>query len=364
MSLWLKWDITYRCNLFCQHCINGKYLDKESVDISVEEFIKIINNIKSTVKIDGISFLGGEPILHKDFIKILQFLDEENIKFNFNSNGLMLTKNNLENILCLKNLQNIVLSLDGPDKKTNDIIRGRSVYDMMVTRLNDINKYRTEHESCNAMVTINFVATSKNYNKVNDMIDFCLFHHVDRLTILEFIEDGNGIGKGLKTDESMVVDMVKTIANRYEDCKGRLDIEPKFVRPLAIDYAREVLGKDFPIIAHGCGVGTTFAFLNNKGYIFPCDRERNMNDDLEYRHNLLDKNFADIWKEKDFSEPFSRYYSDWLYENLEPCKTCRYLKDLCYPCHLLIDEKEKREMTMCKFFVNEIEKVTNNYAEK
>lgn len=29
MGVTIKWDITYKCNLNCNHCINGKYHNKD-----------------------------------------------------------------------------------------------------------------------------------------------------------------------------------------------------------------------------------------------------------------------------------------------------------------------------------------------
>ncbi len=359
MSVWLKWDITYKCNLFCQHCINGNYLDKKSDDITFTQFKTIIDNIQRTIKVDGINFLGGEPILHKDFIQILKYLNEIGVVVNFNSNGLGLTKERLNEILCLDNISNIVLSLDGPDKETNDQIRGRSVFDMMVSRINYINEYKKAHTKCNANIQINYVATNGNADKINEMIDFCINNKIKKLCILEYIEEGNGVGKHLTPTREQILEMIKTIAFRYSNGIGNLQIEPRFVRPMAIDYVNKVLHLEFPVVEHGCGVGFTYAFLNNKGYIYPCDRTRNLDKNLEYKYSLLEQEFGDVWATEDFSKPFSQYYSDDLYTKLYPCNNCKYLKDYCYPCYLLIDKNRKAEMTLCKYMEDEIRRCLN-----
>ena len=41
MSVTIKWDITYKCNLNCNHCINGKYLNKDYDEIDLETIKKL-----------------------------------------------------------------------------------------------------------------------------------------------------------------------------------------------------------------------------------------------------------------------------------------------------------------------------------
>lgn len=360
MSLWLKWDITYKCNLMCEHCINGDYLDNSNSEINLEEFIHIIENIDEKIPIDGISFLGGEPIVHKDFIDILRYLNKKQIHFGFNSNGLLLNERNLNEVLCLEFLDNIVLSLEGPDPLTNDQIRGKKVFNTIISRIKSIHKYKQIHKECKTKITINFVATSHNFNKIDEMIDLCINHNIDSLNILEFIEEGNGVGKGLSTSIEQNFIIINTIANRYSSIKDKLEITPKFVRPLAIDYVNKVLHKEFPTVNHGCGAGASFAFLDNKGNIYPCDRERNLDLSLRGKYSLLDNTFESIWLNEKFVTPFSKYYSDSFYERIKPCNQCKYLKKECYPCHLLINPNIDTEMTMCRMFKEELDKCESN----
>lgn len=46
MGFILKWDITYKCNLHCAHCINGNFLGKTENELSLEEVKNIIRNYK------------------------------------------------------------------------------------------------------------------------------------------------------------------------------------------------------------------------------------------------------------------------------------------------------------------------------
>lgn len=51
MGLSIKWDITYKCNLFCKHCINGDLLNNKSEELRTEEVYSIIDNISNSLKL-------------------------------------------------------------------------------------------------------------------------------------------------------------------------------------------------------------------------------------------------------------------------------------------------------------------------
>lgn len=101
----------------------------------------------------------------------------------------------------------------------------------------------------------------------------------------------------------------------------------------------------FPLVIHGCGAAATTLFLDNKGMVYPCDRNRKT---CSRQYSLLDKSFFEVWESEDFKTPFSRYYGDELYKNLEPCNKCKYLGDICFPCHLAQKAGEPSVMQKCQ----------------
>jgi MoaA/NifB/PqqE/SkfB family radical SAM enzyme len=71
--------LTFRCNLDCGFCVNKSSNDSFQrnayKEISGREWVNILNNIKSKKNIP-VSLVGGEPSLHKDFIYIINNLDQ------------------------------------------------------------------------------------------------------------------------------------------------------------------------------------------------------------------------------------------------------------------------------------------------
>ena len=277
MGLSIKWDITYKCNLLCNHCINGNYLNNSGDEIGYDEITKIIDEISECIPIDYIHFLGGEPLTRKDFIDILCYLEKKNIRYGFNSNGLLLNMNVLEQIGHLKCFDSVVVSLEGPNAKINDMIRGKNVFNILIDRMRTIKKFKEANPDSSFKLCVNTVVTALNYECISDIIKLCEFENVDELSLLEFIEDGNGIGKNFSLQPYQFLYVVKSVAENYTNSCSKLKIVPKFARPLAKEYARDCLGLDFPNIEHGCGAGATTLFLDNCGFVYPCDRERKFN---------------------------------------------------------------------------------------
>ncbi len=73
--------LTMRCNLNCSFCLNSMDKSKEFrrerfKEISGEEWVRGLNRIKSRQDVP-VTFSGGEPFLHKDFIYIINNLKPE-----------------------------------------------------------------------------------------------------------------------------------------------------------------------------------------------------------------------------------------------------------------------------------------------
>ncbi len=65
--------LTFRCNLSCPYCLNAFEDDfsRKRNELSGEEWVENLNRIETNVPI---TFTGGEPLVHQDFIKIIKQL--------------------------------------------------------------------------------------------------------------------------------------------------------------------------------------------------------------------------------------------------------------------------------------------------
>ncbi len=116
---YLELQITKRCNLKCKHCFVGK---RENIDLPAEKISKLLKEFED---LQGLRVLitGGEPLLHKEFDRINNFVGNYAIRKILFTNGLLLTENRLKSL----NVEEIQISLDGM-KEGHESLRGIDTY--------------------------------------------------------------------------------------------------------------------------------------------------------------------------------------------------------------------------------------------
>lgn len=165
--------------------------------------------------------------------------------------------------------------------------------------------------------------TNKDY--LGEMIDFCMELGVDELVILQMIPQGNAAGENYELDFNQEIEAVHLLAEKkYDSYKDRLHIRPRFTSPLAMHYCSQVLDRNIPEITHGCGAGTNFAYIGNKGDLYPCDRYiEQVLENNEIKDITLDKtDFFKVWSKEEYSELYELTEGDQFYKEITPCNTC------------------------------------------
>lgn len=118
--------LTEGCNLACRHCwlapkfqphgSTGGHLDYGLFVQAVDEGLLLgLGHVKLT---------GGEPLLHPDFIRIVDLLKEKGLGLTIETNGTLLTRDTAHYLKNNSTLTFIAISLDGAQSETHDAFRG------------------------------------------------------------------------------------------------------------------------------------------------------------------------------------------------------------------------------------------------
>lgn len=130
-------SLTQECNLRCKHCYLGSKRLENPVSFTYNKMKRIMAYF-SSLGTTRITFLGGEPTLHKDFVKIL----EEAYDFGFDvlvdTNGIF-PKNLLKEISNDK-ITYFNFSLDGSTADLHEKIRGKDTFNKCLENI----KYAVE----------------------------------------------------------------------------------------------------------------------------------------------------------------------------------------------------------------------------
>ena len=118
--------LTSGCNLACQHCWlspayqpdggTGGHLEYDLFAQAIEEGLPLgLRSVKLT---------GGEPLLHPDFVRIIDLLRQKELGLTIETNGTLLSRELARYLKEHSTLGHISVSLDGACAETHDPFRG------------------------------------------------------------------------------------------------------------------------------------------------------------------------------------------------------------------------------------------------
>ncbi|MBL7053171.1 MAG: radical SAM protein [Candidatus Portnoybacteria bacterium] len=301
--------LTNRCNLNCRHCIDsaGIISEQESKnELSNKEIYNIINYFLER-GVENISFSGGEPLLHKNVFEFIAYLSKKNISVTLLSN-IMLVDRKIAQKLKRSGLYYLRSSIEGPNTRLHDWIRGKGSFKKLLTNL----KYLKEVDL--PKLGVSLVVHKKNFDFVESVVRLLLRIGIYHLTLTHLIPSGRG-----KKMKDLVLDK--------QEYKSLLEMKPVLEKR----YPKMIIYMDSPLEAIMCSedknkllecapciVGRCFLGIKANGDIYACP----MRDEVVIG-NVRKDNLDDIWHNSTFLN---------LIRNTNllkgKCKTCR-LKDFC-----------------------------------
>ena len=126
----ISWNLTYRCNLACEHC----YLDAgpkplvgtdnfaDRSELGTEECFTVIDQIAAFAPECLTILTGGEPLLRRDILEIVQRAAERELWVVVGTNGVRITEN-VARRLAEAGARGLSLSLDALDPERHDRFR-------------------------------------------------------------------------------------------------------------------------------------------------------------------------------------------------------------------------------------------------
>ena len=118
--------LTGGCNLACQHCWISPTYQASGGDGGHLEYDLFVKAIEEGLPLGlrSVKFTGGEPLLHPDFIRMVNYLKEKNIALTIETNGTLLTEAIARQLKESSILKHISISLDGARPETHNAFRG------------------------------------------------------------------------------------------------------------------------------------------------------------------------------------------------------------------------------------------------
>jgi SynChlorMet cassette radical SAM/SPASM protein ScmF len=119
--------LTTQCNMRCRHCAyDANYIDSgKQVDRFLD--IKIIEKaLREGIPLGlrSVKLSGGEPLLHPQFVDIIQLISEANLSINIETNGVLLNSKIVHVLSMTSKPVFVAVSLDGKDAQSHEFLRG------------------------------------------------------------------------------------------------------------------------------------------------------------------------------------------------------------------------------------------------
>lgn len=311
----LEWHLTKRCNLRCGFC----YIDYAAEDeLSDRECCDLMDAFIG-MKVPGIIFSGGEPLLRKPLLlDLLARGKAHDMRCVLATNGVLLDAATIGQLKEAGVLM-IGMSIDGATAEIHNALRGSDeAYEGVIRAI------RLCVEA-GVPVQVQTVASRRNWQEVPAIAGLCRQLGVSKYLVLDFVPTG----RGASFDETLSPDQRERLLNFvYHTAKvmeGRpaLEyVEPYWQRKMCQmepEVGRPLRHRFFQ--GGTCMGGNAFLAVMPQGDVYPCPRLGLV------AGNVRRQPFAEIWE----TSPLLRSMRST--EGLKgECRTCEYRETLCDGC--------------------------------
>jgi len=299
----VSWNLTYRCNLVCEHCyldagarpkVVGDDAFADRRELSTDGCRRVVDEIVSLAPEALTILTGGEPLLRRDILDIVRYANERGLWVVVGTNGVRIT-DNLARRLADEGVRGMSLSLDALDAEQHDRFRGvRGAWDNTVRGAGVLREVGLPF-------LVQTTVAKHNADGLDAIADYVHDEMRARVWNLYFlVQTGRGrfVSDVAAEEYDDVLAALSRIQKRYS---GRMIVNAK----CAPHYVKQLLAEDpdSPFVrtyvggAGGCPAGTHYFGIRPNGDVTPCPYLP------VFGGNLERESLRDIWNE---SEPFVR----------------------------------------------------------
>ena len=320
----VSWNLTYRCNLACEHC----YLDagpnkvklpafSDRSELSTEQCCRVIDEIAAFAPECVTILTGGEPLLRRDILEIIRYGVSKGLWVVVGTNGVKVTET-LAQLLQTEGVRGLALSLDALDAERHDGFR----------RVKGAWENTVEGAKILTRVGLPFIVqTTVGAHNRQELAEIAAFAH-DELgakvwNLYFLVPSGRGafVSDLAPAEYDQVLGELAGIQRTWASkMLVNAKCAPHFIRTLLSEESPAPFPKSFTGGAGGCPAGTHYLGIRPNGDVTPCPYLP------LFAGNLGDAGLREIW---DTSDLFTRIRQrDHLGGRCAPCE----LKSLCGGC--------------------------------
>lgn len=312
-----QWHITDSCDQRCEHCyIFSGNNNIPLAEMAWDDMLSVIENCEemceSLNRVPYFYITGGDPILHKDFRRLLELLKSKSIAFTIMGNPFHLTDEvckQLRDCGC----ERYQLSIDGL-RETHDQIRKPGSFDTTLEKIACI---------CNAGIrsVIMTTVSGANITEIPAIIDLVVAHHADVFAFARYCPTSFDKSTHIEPDEyRQLLDVCWQKFEQYKESGTTFNLKDHLWTLYLHDKGIFTIpGElDDAMIYDGCNCGINHLTILPDGDIYACRRMDSV------VGNVFRDRLADVF----VSEKMDKYRE---FEKFEKCSKCELMR-FCRGC--------------------------------
>lgn len=306
-------ELTYKCNLACQHCLVDAGSSK-SDELSFDEIAEILIQLKE-MKVFTINFGGGEPLLRPDFFEIMKYASDLNLGVIFSTNGFLINDSVFEKLADLKTFS-VQISVDGLES-THDDFRGiQGSYKKAIWALKEFSDkgYHT---------TMSTMMLKTNLNELESLIKLCVSLGISSFKLSTFMPAGRGsrnFDKYLLTSSELKM-LAEQMLNEKKKYDSEFYIDNKATFPWLFEKKATLSNTNVRNINIGCSAAQSNVVISPTGEVYPCPFLHELS-----AGNLREKKLRDIWEKSEAFFVFRQLNTNQLKGK---CRSCEFIPYQC-----------------------------------
>jgi len=290
----VSWNLTYRCNLACEHC----YLDAggapqvgtenfaDRSELGTDECFRVIDDIAAFAPECLTILTGGEPLLRRDILEIVQRAAERGLWVVVGTNGVRITEN-LARRLAEAGARGLSLSLDALDPHRHDQFRKvRGAWRNTVEGAEILSR-------TGLPFIVQTTAGSHNLGELDAIADFAHARLAAKVWNLYFLVP---TGRGQFVSDITPEQYDEVLASLYRiqtKYNGRMLVNakcaPHYIKTVLENGNAETRLRTYSGGAGGCPAGTHYMGIRPNGDVTPCPYLP------VFAGTLRNSSLADLW---------------------------------------------------------------------
>lgn len=290
--LYVKIKLVWTCNLRCGMC--NHWREKQEKPLHLDQFKAIVDEL-AALGCQKIHITGGEPTLYPDLVDLIRHIRQYDIRVNMTTNATLITKEKAR-ALAEAGLHRVNISLDSPDRRVHDRVRGVKGAWKKTTKAARYLRRRLKK----GQVCINTVVGRSNYQSLAGLPDLAHELGANQLNLIPLDEHTGDLfrlnKRQIKDFNANIAPVIAQKGLSYGLIQDMREAYPFGIKSREINLAKEGLYAGGYYETHRCFAPWTHALIDHMGRVAVCCMLR----EKPIMGNLHEQSFKQVWEGENY----------------------------------------------------------------